>query len=194
MDSRNQPNPFLGLKLITSGGHRSLYGLTTIYVIPLTINFGPLRRTFPTSSASPHYKTPQTSLVNHISMVGLSRSVRYWASRCRSYPSSNWILTVFPFGKLQLGFTLGPANPQLTIQQLETGKACFVPLLLRNPCPLGGLYISTSFVATIGKILIPARSTQPHGHASALAEHLSTLPFGIQGLGNLFSPVHFQGL
>ena len=140
----------------------------------------PLRRTFLISSASPHYETPQISLVNHTTMVDLSQNVRNTALRRRTYPFSTRILTCFPFGKFQLGFALGPANPQLTIQQIETDQLIgFTPLLLRNPSPLGGLYISTSFVATIGKILISARSTQPHGHASALTEHLSTLPFGI---------------
>ena len=53
-------------------------------------------------------------------MVDLSQNVRNAALRRRSYPSSTRILTCFPFSKLQLGFTLGPANPQLTIQQIET--------------------------------------------------------------------------
>ena len=63
------------------------------------------------------------------------------------------ILTCFPFDMLQLGHILGPANPWLTNIAKET-------------LPLRRSGFTPDYAATIARILVPARSTLPHGDAS----------------------------
>ncbi len=94
------------------------------------------------------------------------------------------ILTCFPFGVLQLGYALGPANPRLTNIAVE-------------PWPLRRSGFSPDSAATFARILVGAWSTGAHAPASAHAPRPPTysLPHGestrvsVAGL----SPVHFRG-
>jgi hypothetical protein len=110
---------------------------------------------------------------------------------CSAYPEASptgighpWylnragILTCFPFAKSQLGFDLGPPNPQLID-------------IVEEPLPLRRQGFSPCFVATTARILDPNRSTGPHGPASAQPGRPPTSSFKLQGIGGRFSPVHF---
>ena len=81
--------------------------------------------------------------------------------RYRAYNGGTRISTRFPFHQSQLRLALGPTNPQLTNSAEE-------------PWPFRRQGFSPCFAATVGRILIPGRSTRPRGRASARAGRLVT--------------------
>ena len=109
------------------------------------------------SPGSPHYETPQVSTLRH--RDGNGQAVRKFPKGALLLGSG--ILTGFPFPHLFLRAQLGSTNPQ---QINFTGE----PLLFRR------LGFSPNSFATPGRIFYAARSTPPHGEASALAVCLPT--------------------
>ena len=100
--------------------------------------------------------------------------------RCRTYKGGNGILTVFPFRCFLLGALLGPTDPWLMS-------------IAKEPLPFRWQGFSPCSDPTTARILISEGSTSSLEDASAPTERLLTLAFAIHGIGNRFSPVHFQG-
>ena len=75
-------------------------------------NQTPIQGPFQHSPGSHHEDTSQASAVSHLRDCSILRHLQH-SLRRRTYFCSGGILTPFPFGVLQLGYTLGSANPQL---------------------------------------------------------------------------------
>lgn len=104
-----------------------------------------------------------------------------YALRCRTYVCSTGILTCFPFPLDQLGHGLGPTYSSMTnIAKKPSGFRHYGFLPYIDP--------------TTTRILISTRSTNSYEKASAHAERLPTsLLTEDYSIGDLLSPVHFQG-
>jgi hypothetical protein len=104
-----------------------------------------------------------------------------YALRCRAYIYSTGILTCFPFPLDQLGLGLGPTYSSLTN-------------IAKKPLGFRHHGFSPCIDPTITRILIPMRSINFYKKTSA---HIRRLPTSLlaedYGIGDLLSPVHFQG-
>ena len=100
---------------------------------------------------------------------------------CHTYFHGAGILTCFPFDKFQLGFTLGPTNPQSTIVAEEPLPFRWWSFSLHYCCYFRQDPYSCKVHSLLRRSFCPIRTPLYH------------FPFGIQDIGTKLSPVHFQG-
>ena len=124
----------------------------------------------------------RTTLLNkHDDTCWYSLKRRKYVLRCRTYIYSTGILTCFPFPLDLLGHGLGPTYSSLTN-------------IAKKPSGFRHYGFSPYIDPTTTRILIPTRSTNSYEKASAHARRLPTSLFSEDcGIGDLLSPVHFQG-
>ena len=145
----------------------SKYGHLESLLLPFSraqrISQSPLNGSpFALSPGSHHYGSPQVYMLRWSDSSTWPTSKRQEeALRCRTYPGGTGILTRFPFERVELRTSLGPADPRLTNVAEET-------------LPLRRWGFSPHFAATTAGILTLARSTGAHAPASTQARRLPT--------------------